>query len=49
VQIADAIGLSYKTVANNCTHIKSKLGLARTADLIRIAIEHKISVQSGMD
>jgi two-component system, NarL family, invasion response regulator UvrY len=49
VQIADAIGLSYKTVANNCTHIKSKLGLARTADLIRIAIEHKMSVQSGRD
>jgi two-component system, NarL family, invasion response regulator UvrY len=48
-QIADAIGLSYKTVANNCSHIKSKLGLARTADLIRVAIEHKISIEAGMD
>jgi hypothetical protein len=36
-------------VANNCTHIKNKLGLARTADLIRIAIEHQISVRSAAD
>ena len=49
VQIADVIGLSYKTVANNCSHMKNKLGLARTADLIRIAIEHQISTQSGLD
>jgi two-component system, NarL family, invasion response regulator UvrY len=48
-QIAGAVGLSYKTVANNCTHIKNKLGLARTADLIRIAIEHQISVRSAAD
>lgn len=43
-EIADAIGLSYKTVANNCTHIKNKLGLARTADLIRVAVEHKNAI-----
>ncbi|MGH6802060.1 MAG: response regulator transcription factor [Methyloceanibacter sp.] len=48
-RIADAIGLSYKTVANNCSHMKKKLGLERTADLIRIAIEHQISAQSGPD
>ena len=48
-EIADAVGLSYKTVANNCTHIKNKLGLARTADLIRIAIDHQISVRSAAD
>lgn len=48
-QIADTIGLSYKTVANNCSQIKNKLGLARTADLIRVAIEHKGYIQSGMD
>ncbi len=41
--IADAIGLSYKTVANNCAQIKTKLGVLRTADLIRIAILHGIS------
>ncbi|MGH6846262.1 MAG: response regulator [Methylocella sp.] len=49
LQIADAIGLSYKTVANNCSQMKNKLGLARTADLIRIAIEHQISPQSRLD
>jgi two-component system invasion response regulator UvrY len=49
LQIADAIGLSYKTVANNCSQMKNKLGLARTADLIRIAIEYQTSTQSGVD
>jgi two-component system, NarL family, invasion response regulator UvrY len=49
LQIADTIGLSYKTVANNCSHMKNKLGLARTADLIRIAIENQISPQTGAD
>jgi two-component system invasion response regulator UvrY len=49
MQIADTIGLSYKTVANNCTQMKNKLGLARTADLIRIAIENQISPLSGTD
>jgi len=48
-QIAGTIGLSYKTVANNCTQMKNKLGLARTADLIRIAIEHQIPAQTGAD
>ena len=37
-QIADTIGVSYKTAANNCSQIKAKLGAARTADLVRIAI-----------
>ena len=37
-QIADTIGVSYKTAANNCSQIKAKLGAASTADLIRIAI-----------
>jgi two-component system, NarL family, invasion response regulator UvrY len=49
LQIADVIGLSYKTVANNCSHMKNKLGLARTADLIRVAIEQQISTQSRLD
>ncbi|HEX3497261.1 MAG TPA: response regulator transcription factor [Methylocella sp.] len=49
LQIADSIGVSYKTVANNCTHMKNKLGLARTADLIRVAIEHQITTQTGAD
>jgi len=37
-QIADTIGVSYKTPANNCSQIKAKLGAASAADLIRIAI-----------
>lgn len=37
--IADALGVSYKTVANTCSLMKSKLGLERTADLIRTSIE----------
>jgi two-component system invasion response regulator UvrY len=47
LQIADTIGLSYKTVANNCTQMKKKLGLARTTDLIGVAIEHQVSSQTG--
>ena len=38
-QIADALGVSYKTVANTCSGIKAKLGVARTADLVRLSIE----------
>lgn len=36
--IADLLGIAYKTVANTCTQMKNKLGLERTADLIRIAL-----------
>lgn len=38
-EIADSLGLGYKTVANACTGIKAKLGVARTADLVRLSIE----------
>ena len=37
-QIANALGLSYKTAANSCTRIKAKLQATSTAELIRIAI-----------
>ncbi len=37
--IADALGISYKTVANTCTAIKHKLLVERTSDLIRVAVE----------
>jgi two-component system, NarL family, invasion response regulator UvrY len=37
--IGVALGVTYKTVANSCTIIKSKLGVERVADLIRLAIE----------
>lgn len=39
--IADTLGVAYKTVANTCTRIKEKLGVERTADLIRFAIENQ--------
>lgn len=38
-EIAEALGIGYKTAANACSAIKAKLGLTRTADLIRYAIE----------
>ncbi len=37
--IAAALRVSYKTVANTCSIMKSKLGLERTADLIRMSLE----------
>jgi two-component system, NarL family, invasion response regulator UvrY len=42
-QIAAVIGVSYKTVANVCTQIKAKLGVTRTADLVRLSIEMGVS------
>ncbi|MCH9765676.1 MAG: response regulator transcription factor [Alphaproteobacteria bacterium] len=36
--IAELLGIAYKTVANTCTQMKHKLGLERTADLIRVAL-----------
>jgi DNA-binding NarL/FixJ family response regulator len=42
-EIAEAVGVGYKTVANNCVQIKSKLGVSRTADLVRLAIETGVS------
>jgi two-component system invasion response regulator UvrY len=37
-EIADALGVGYKTVANACSAIKAKLGVARTSDLVRMAM-----------
>ena len=42
-QIANSLGVAYKTVANTCSHIKEKLGVSRTADLIRIAIDRGLA------
>ena len=42
-EIATAVGVGYKTVANSCSQIKSKLGVSRTADLVRLAIETGVS------
>ncbi len=38
-QIAQTLGVAYKTVANTCSLIKEKLGLTSTADLIRLSID----------
>ncbi len=37
--IADKLNISYKTVANNCTALKQKLGARSSMDLMRLAIE----------
>ena len=42
-EIADALGLGYKTIANTLSLIKSKLGVARTSDLVRLALEAGIT------
>jgi DNA-binding NarL/FixJ family response regulator len=38
-EIAGTLGIGYKTVANTCTQIKTKLGVSRTADLIRLSFD----------
>jgi two-component system, NarL family, invasion response regulator UvrY len=42
-EIAEALGLSYKTVANTFSAMKVKLGVARTADLVRLALQAKLA------
>jgi DNA-binding NarL/FixJ family response regulator len=37
-EISQALGVSYKTVANHCSQLKARLATPRTADLIRLAI-----------
>ena len=38
--IADSLGIAYKTVANTCGTIKQKLGVEKTSDLIRFSVEN---------
>lgn len=40
-QIAATFGIAYKTVANTCCRLKEKLGLERTADLVRFSLESR--------
>ncbi len=42
-QIAATLGIAYKTAANTCSHVKEKLGLTSTADLIRISIDRGLA------
>jgi DNA-binding NarL/FixJ family response regulator len=37
-EIAEALGIGYKTVANACSYINAKLGVPRTNDLVRLAM-----------
>jgi DNA-binding NarL/FixJ family response regulator len=39
VEVADALGISYKTVANTTSLLKQRLGAKNHSDLIRIAVE----------
>src|SRR5208283_3590758 len=41
-EIADVLRVSYKTVANNCTHLRQKLGARSAMHLMRIAIDSKL-------
>ena len=43
VEVADALKISYKTVANTTSLLKQKLGAKNHSDLIRIAVEMGLS------
>ena len=42
VEVADALSISYKTVANTTSLLKQKLGAKNHSDLIRIAVEMRL-------
>src|SRR4051812_14977504 len=42
VEVADALDISYKTVANTTSMLKQKLGARNHSDLIRIAVEMEL-------
>jgi len=46
-EIASVLGLGYKTVANAATAIKTKLGVSRTSDLIRMSVEMRLRREDG--
>ena len=37
-ELADALGVGYKTAANGCSQLKAKLGVTRTNELVRLAM-----------
>jgi len=47
-QIAEELGVSYKTVANTCSQLKVKLGASSLPELIRSAIQYVSSSPSAM-
>ncbi|WP_439543246.1 response regulator [Hyphomicrobium sp.] len=42
MEIAGTFGVAYKTIANSCSRMKEKLGVERTADLIRLSVERRL-------
>ncbi|HEY8125881.1 MAG TPA: response regulator transcription factor [Methylocystis sp.] len=42
-EIADATQVSYKTIANSCSIMKRKLGARTPMELMRMALEHKLT------
>ncbi|MEP9351958.1 response regulator transcription factor [Xanthobacter sp. KR7-65] len=46
-QIADDLGVSYKTVANTCSQLKAKLGATNLAELIHRAIQYVAGAPPG--
>jgi len=42
-EVAGALGISYKTVANTASLLKHKLGAKNHSDLVRIAVEMGLS------
>ncbi len=48
-EIAGSLGVSYKTVANQCSQLRTKLAAPRMADLIRVAISCGLTRRPGVD
>ena len=42
-EVADALGVAYKTLANACSQIKARLGVTRTTDMVRLALTLGVS------
>ena len=42
-EVADALGVAYKTIANACSQIKARLGVTRTTDMVRLALTLGVS------
>jgi DNA-binding NarL/FixJ family response regulator len=47
-KIADTLGISYKTAANNCSRIKAKIGAATTAGCVRDALRFGLVDATGL-
>lgn len=48
-EIAGGLGVSYKTVANQCSQLRAKLAAPRMADLIRVAISGGLTRRPDAD